>query len=183
MGYNPLIHQRRSIRLPGFDYTSAGHYFVTICTKDRNPLLGQVIDDCVDLSTYGDIVADCWRWLSERYPYIELDEWVVMPNHLHGILVISDDGRGGSRTAPTTTDANHVPERKSLGSLIGAFKTVSTKKANEVRGTPGRPIWQRNFFDHVIRDQKSLDSIRRYISNNPAQWNSDQLYQAGPSKF
>ena len=172
MGYNPLIHQRRSIRLPGFDYTSAGHYFVTICTKDRNPLLGQVIDDCVDLSTYGDIVADCWRWLSERYPYIELDEWVVMPNHLHGILVISDDGRGGSRTAPTTHTT--TTKIKPLGRIIGAFKTVSTKNINAIRNTPGNKIWHRNYYEHVIRNEKELHKIREYIQSNPAQWQLDE---------
>ena len=111
---------------------------------------------------------DSWVWLSSQYGYVDLDEYVVMPNHMHGILVITDDGRGGSRTAPTT-DA----KRKSVGRLIGAFKTVSTKRINEIRKTPGAKLWQRNYYEHIIRNDDDLNRIRHYIADNPLRWDQD----------
>ena len=98
-----------------------------------------------------------------------MDEWVVMPNHLHGIIVIVDAAcRGGSRTAPTNL-ARHKP----LGRLIGAFKTVSTKRINAIRDTPNLPVWQRNYYEHIIRDDEELNRIRQYIADNPMQWEMD----------
>jgi REP element-mobilizing transposase RayT len=128
MRYDPERHHRRSIRLKGYDYTQAGAYFVTIVTQDRACLFGEIVEGEVQLNPFGEIVAESWRWLAMQYDYVELDEWVIMPNHLHGIIVITDNGsRGGSRTAPTV-------KRKPIGRLIGAFKTVSTKRINEHRG-------------------------------------------------
>lgn len=216
---NPRPHRRRSIRLKDYDYTRAGAYFATLCTRDRARVFGAVADDEMRLNEYGRKVADCWSWLAEQYPYVILDEWVVMPNHFHGIIVITDDrpdgadadaygsgrggsdgddrtdgsgrggsGRGGSRTAPTgprddpmgprnvpTGDPQTVPpKRKPLGRLIGAFKTVSTKHVNEIRSTPGAKLWQRNYYEHVIRDDSSLRRIHEYIANNPRQWGFDR---------
>jgi putative transposase len=127
-----------------------------------------------------------------------LDKLIVMPNHLHGILVLTDaPRRGGSRTAPTTNYAtqpistnNITPpktfdvgaKRKPLGRLIGAFKTVSTKEINQIRNTPSIPIWQRNYYEHIIRDKEALHNIRRYIQTNPQSWNVDQLHPDNPSK-
>jgi len=119
------------------------------------------------LNDAGRIAADTWQWLSVRYPYIELDVSVLMPNHLHGIITIHGDiSRGGSRTAPTE-------KRKPLGQLIGAFKTVSTKRINGLRLTPGETFWQRNYYEHVIRNEADLAEVREYILNNPARWNED----------
>jgi len=120
MKYDPDIHQRRSIRLKGYDYSQAGAYFVTIVAWQRETLFGGIVNGEMVLNRFGEIVTGRWQWLRIRYPYVELGTWVVMPNHFHGILVIHDDGRGGSRSAPTP------PKRKPLGGLIGAFKTVST---------------------------------------------------------
>ncbi len=166
--FDPCVHKRRSIRLKGYDYRQPGAYFVTICTLNREMLLGEIAEDSqrasqLLLDGHGRIATECWLWLAAQYPYVELDEWVVMPNHLHGILVLSD-GRGGSRTAPT----------KPLGRLIGAFKTVSTKRMNDMRGTPGLPVWQRNYYEHIIRDEADLDRIRRYIAENPFRWADDE---------
>lgn len=167
MQYDPERHHRRSIRLQGYDYTRAGAYFVTICTQNREHLFGEVVTGEMRLNEMGRIVAETWRWLATQYDYVELDEWIVMPNHLHGIIVITDNCRGGSRTAPTV-------KRKPIGRLIGAFKTVSTKRINEHRGTPGFPIWQRNYYEHIIRNEDDLEAIRRYIACNPLRWHLDR---------
>lgn len=167
--YDPDRHHRRSIRLRGYDYTMAGVYFVTICVQGRQCLFGDVTDGVMQWNDAGRIVADTWQWLADQYPHVELDEWVVMPNHLHGIIVITDGRggscKGGSRTAPTA--------RKPLGRIIGAFKTVSTKHINIMRATTGCPVWQRNYYEHIIRDEKSLSRIRDYIANNSRQWPFD----------
>jgi putative transposase len=138
------------------------------------------------LNEVGAIVVETWRWLSTQYTYVVLDEWCVMPNHLHGILTLT--GRGGSRTAPTNSvavgdpartnalTANALPvRRKTVGRLIGAFKTVSTKNINVQRGTPGVSVWQRNFWEHIVRDDAEMDRIRDYIRENPGHWAADPL--------
>lgn len=103
MQYNPAKHHRRSIRLPGYDYTQSGAYFVTICVYQKQCLFGEIVNGQMRLNQYGQIVAQTYQWLCQRYPYICLDEWIVMPNHFHGIMVITDTPcRGSSRTAPTT---------------------------------------------------------------------------------
>ena len=205
MRYDPNKHHRRSIRLKGYDYTQAGVYFVTIVTQNRACLFGDIVAGEVRLNAFGQAVAETWLWLGTQYGYVELDEWVVMPNHLHGIIIITGtgDGRpadgggvgGGSRTAPTvigatgggggvgggsrtapTVIASTAPmvKRKPLGRLIGAFKTVSTKRINEYRGTPGVVVWQRNYYEHIIRDERSLNRIREYIAANPLRWHLDR---------
>jgi len=160
-------HHRRSIRLKGYDYAQAGAYFITICTQGRACLFGDVVDGQILLNACGQVVVDSWLWLSDRYPFVDLDEWVVMPNHLHGIMILTGlDGRGGSRITPTKN-------RKPIGRLIGAFKTVSTKRLNTMRNTPGVSVWQRNYYEHIVRDEESLIRIRRYILGNPACWEED----------
>jgi REP element-mobilizing transposase RayT len=152
---------RKSLRLQGFDYASAGAYFVTIVAKDRALLFE-------DMRLY-DIAGQSWRWLGARYDHVQLDEFVIMPNHVHAILWITDPRRGGSRAAPTASRA----ELKPLGQLIGAFKTVSAKQINRIRGTPGVPVWQRNFYEHIVRTDDELNRIRQYIIDNPGQWETD----------
>ena len=159
----------KSNRLQNYDYTQAGYYFVTICTQNRVSMFGDIVNERMRLNDVGRMVAESWQWLSKQYDYVELDAWVIMPNHLHGIVIINDKCRRGSRTAPTW---NRV-KPKSLGSLIGAFKTTSTKHVNIYRGTPGAKLWQRSFYDHIIRDEESLDNIRVYIRNNPLKWALD----------
>ena len=164
MPYDPEIHHRRSIRLRHYDYSQPGSYFVTICTEKKEHLFGQVVEGEMHRNERGDRIARCWNWLAQQYPYIVMDEWTIMPNHLHGIIVITGE-EGGSRTAPTG--------RKTLGRLVGAFKTVSTGDLNELRATPIRTLWQRDFYDHIIRNQDELNKIREYIRTNPLQWSSD----------
>lgn len=166
-------HRRRSIRLHGYDYSQTGAYFVTICTQNRECLFGEIVDGDMRLNETGRIVADSWEWLAEQYDHVSLDEYVVMPNHAHGIIVITDDCRGGSRTALTRTAP--TGKRKPIGRLIGAFKTISTKRVNESRQTPGTQLWQRNYWEHIVRNEPELNRIQEYIHNNPAQWELDSL--------
>ncbi len=162
MTYDPTKHHRRSTRLPAYDYAQAGAYFVTVVCKDRSLLLE---DD-----RFRTVIGEAWLWLADQYEFVQLDQYVVMPNHLHGIIVIRDDrSRGGSRTAPTSNTSG----RKPLGRLIGAFKTVSTKRINEIRVTAGLPVWQRNYYERVIRDEEELSRIRQYIIDNPTHWAED----------
>jgi putative transposase len=204
MRYNPAIHHRRSIRLKGYDYTRAGAYFITICTQDRACLFGDIAGGEMRLNGMGRIVDDTWRWLGKQYDYVEIAEYVVMPNHLHGIIVMGDNGddgdgvdgcpgRGGSRTAPTGATPKTAPapetathptdnsetglpkRRKTVGRLIGAFKTVSTKQINIMRETPGAQIWQRDFYEHIIRNDDEYRRIAAYIINNPGKWDLDKI--------
>ena len=168
MACNPDRHHRRSLRLSGYDYAAAGAYFVTICTHKREPLFGAIQNGTMAVNDYGQTVADAWLWLEQQYPYVKLDTWVVMPNHFHGIIIITDC-RGGSRTAPTEKSRPIKP----IGRLVGAFKTVSTKHINKLRITPGALIWQRNYYEHVVRNEDDLNSIGEYIINNPSQWDVD----------
>jgi REP element-mobilizing transposase RayT len=183
MKFDPKIHHRRSIRLKGYDYRQAGGYFVTLVAQGREMLFGEVVNGEMVLNNFGKIVAETWQWLEMQYPYVALGEWVIMPNHFHGIIfIMDDDGRGGSRTAPTTNPqpvpANPQPipdaaKRKPLGRLIGAFKTVSTKHINIARHTEGATVWQRDFYEHILRNETELDHITSYIESNPARWADD----------
>jgi len=166
MIYNPEIHHRRSIRLHGYDYTQPGAYFITLCTHDRECLFGDVFNENVLLNELGQIVKRTWQWLGKQYGHIQLDAFIVMPNHLHGIIKINCC-RGGLRSAPTE-------RRKPLGQLIGAFKTVSTKQINQIRHTPGIPVWQRNYYEHIIRNENEMNRIREYVIHNSSTWETDR---------
>jgi REP element-mobilizing transposase RayT len=168
------ILNRRSIRLKEYDYSQAGGYFVTICTQDRKSVFGEIINGAIQLNESGSIIAATWEWLSAQYPYVKLDIRVVMPNHFHGIVFLFNGPMGGSRTAPT--------KQKPLGRLMGAFKTVSTKRINEIHGTIGKPVWQRNYYEHVIRNETDLEEIREYIQNNPLKWLEDENHPSNMEK-
>ena len=171
----PYRHSRRNLRLRGWDYSSPGAYFITVCAKDRLDVFGEIVGGEMRQSEIGEIVANTWRWLPSQYPHVILDEWCVMPDHLHGILVLTDreefpdDGSTvGDHTEPDGDRDTARRSRKAVGRLIGAFKTVSTKHVNRLRSTPRGMLWQRNFWERVIRDGAALDRIRRYIRENPA---------------
>lgn len=162
--------QRRSIRLPGYNYAQTGAYFVTICTHGYEYLFGDIVDAGMVLHDAGRIVVDEWLRTAQIRAEIDLDEWVVMPNHFHGIVVI---GCAGDRPVAPTTG----PKPKSIGALIAGFKSAVTKRINHTRRTPGAQVWQRNYCERVIRNDSELHRIREYIRNNPARWESDQLYE------
>jgi putative transposase len=166
--YNPDEHHRKSIRLRNYDYTQAGAYFVTVCTHDAVCMLGAVVDGKVVLSNAGRIVERCWDNLPYHYPHVQLDAFVIMPNHVHGIIILMDYVGAGLKPAPTGLRRHGVPE------IVRAFKTFSSRSINQLRHTPGTPVWQRNYYEHVVHNEDDLREIRRYIDDNPARWAEDE---------
>jgi putative transposase len=148
--------RRHSLRLPAYDYSQAGAYFITVCTHDRVMLFGDVIDCDVRLNETGMIVQQTWDGLPMHYPDIDLDAFVVMPNHVHGIIILADQ----------------PDQQRALPEIVRGFKTFSARRANERAGKRG-VLWQRGYYEHVIRNEKALDRIRAYIANNPARWADD----------
>ena len=172
MPYNPDTYRRRSIRLKGYDYTQAGAYFVTVVTYGRECLFGDVVDGDMVLNENGQIIVEEWVRTADIRPNVSLDVFIVMPNHIHSIIMIAD-GRGTLQRAPTTERFGQ-PTSNSIPTIIRLFKSVTTKRINEVRGRPGGAVWQRNYYEHIIRDEDDLCRIREYIVNNPLQWEVDR---------
>ena len=158
-------HQRRSMRLRGYDYSQAGAYFVTICTHHRVSTFGEVVGGEIRLNLCGQAVVECWCQLPDHYPHARLDAFVVMPNHMHGIIGLIDDVGAGLKPAPT--------QRHPLSEIVRGFKTFSSRRINQLRHSPGVPVWQRNYYEHVVRNDSDLDAIRKYIVDNPAKWTDD----------
>jgi REP element-mobilizing transposase RayT len=179
MAFDPEKHHRRSIRLKGYDYSQPGAYFVTICTHDRGCLFGEVVDEAMQLNDAGRVAAATWDALPSYYPGVELDAFVVMPNHVHGMIIV-EANVGAIHESPLPES----PQRKFMGvvnrrrmvlsKIIGRFKMVSAKRINILRNTPGMTVWQRNYYEHIIRDEDELSRIREYIVNNPLQWAVDR---------
>jgi putative transposase len=181
--YEPARHHRRSIRLRGYDYSQAGAYFVTICTQNRLCLFGKVLDGEMQPNDAGRMIEKWWLEMNCRFPTVETDEYIVMPNHFHGIVVIV---RADLRACPDVMgvddeccDNGGAHTGASLPSLIQWFKTMTTNeyiRRVKISGWPpfvGK-LWQRNYYEHIIRDEESLNRIRTYIGNNPLQWELDR---------
>ena len=169
----PNKHHRRSIRLRGYDYAAPGAYFVTICVQGRQCLFGAVVDGELLLNDAGRMVRAIWDVLPERFPALVLDATVVMPNHFHTVVMLRE-----------------APERSArLGDIVGAFKSLTTNAyIHGVRdqGWPpfDRRLWQRNYYERIIRDDQALARIRDYIQTNPVHWERDQLHPlAVPNHF
>lgn len=176
------------MRLEGYDYASAGAYFVTICTEGRICLFGEIVAAEMQLSEIGQIATACWDQLPQHYPRLELDAWVVMPNHVHGIIVLDsgDSGLFDKDGSPLSVGEGLRPSpatHLSLPEVVRAFKSFSARRINEWRGTTGTKVWQRSYYDHIIRSDASLWKFRQYIENNPLQWEMDQLHPGNPSKW
>ncbi len=165
------MKNRRSIRLRGYDYSQAGAYFVTVCVQGRECLFENVVGGKMRLNEYGHIVAGEWTKTAEMRDEIELDEFVVMPNHFHGIVIVVC--RGTARRAPTV-ERFGKPVSGSIPTITRSFKSAVTKRINEMRRTPGVKLWQRNYYEHTIRDEPELNRIRKYIADNPAKWETDR---------
>lgn len=164
MPYNPDNHQRRSIRLPGYDYAQTGAYFVTICTYDRANTLGKLTDKAVVLSPLGWVVARCWVELPQRFPYLTLDSWVIMPDHFHSIVHL----RGLQPIEPQQTHQRPCGTRpNSLSAVVQSFKSLSTRRAHILGLSLGCSLWQRNFYERIIRNEAELVATQRYIVQNP----------------
>jgi putative transposase len=180
MTYDPERHHRRSIRLPGYDYSQLGAYFVTICTHDGEPLFGEVIDGIMQPNRFGRVVQVCWSNLPRHYPHVVLDEFVVMPTHTHKIIVLAGDSDPASPAIECLLagDQRTVTARHGLSEIVRAFKTFSAKRINTMRRTPGAPVWQRNYYEHIIRNDRALQAIRKYIRGNPLRWHLDRYNPA-----
>ncbi|MBI2919260.1 MAG: transposase [Chloroflexi bacterium] len=172
----PLGH-RRSIRLRGYDYRQAGAYFITIVTHARTPLLGTVVDGDVLCNAWGKIVTEEWARTADVRPNVLLDAFVVMPNHIHGIIIITDvvgtNNVGANRRLAPTGYAPAPPPPGSIGAIMAQFKSATTKRINALRDMSRAPVWQRNYYEHVVRDETELATIRGYIEDNPARWVED----------
>ena len=192
MKYNPEIHHRRSIRLKGYDYSQAGLYFITICTQDKLHLFGEITNDEMILNDAGITIEKWWNKLKNKFPNIELDEFVVMPNHFHGIIQIINTNPipvgADLRVCHDNTGELDVGEHikgehtgSPLHTMIQWFKTMSTneyiRNVKNNHWTPfNKKLWQRNYYEHIIRNEKSYLHISEYIRTNPFKWLDDKYY-------
>jgi len=175
MTYDAERYHRRSIRLKHYDYSQASAYFVTVCTHNKDCIFGDVVNGEMQLNENGSAVQTEWLTTAEFRDNVESDVFVVMPNHFHAVLLIKDNSEGTARCAPTSM--NRLFGRITSGSLAAimrSFKSAATKRVNELRNTPGAPVWQRNYYEHVVRDERDLGEIREYIVNNPRKWDLDK---------
>jgi REP element-mobilizing transposase RayT len=175
--YNADARHRRSIRLRGYDYSRGGAYFITVCTHQRECLLGEVVDEQIRLSPYGQIILEDWLRTADLRSEARLDTFVVMPNHFHTIVMFVGQTAvirvGAHGRAPLQAPPLQRPPR-SLGALVAGFKSASTKRVNAVRGKPGLPLWQRNYYGRIIRSEGELSHVRGYIASNPVHWDEDE---------
>ena len=209
MKYDPRRHQRRSIRLKGYDYSLPGAYFVTVCIYQGECLLGEIDQGEMLINELGQFVIRVWKDLPDHYPHVILDAFCVMPNHFHGIIILSDVYGGGgidqgvegvegeSQTRPykprpykprpsearpdeprsyqpTASDSTPPPQKRhGLPEIVRALKTFSARLINQRRDTQGVPVWQRNYYERIVRNEHELNTIRQYIDENPMNWEMD----------
>jgi len=200
--YYPKIRHRKAIRLQCYDYSQEGAYFVTLCAHDQCHLFGEIQNQQMILNDFGYIVKEEWQISSTIRKEIEIDEFIIMANHIHGIVIIKNHV-GAHGRAPLREKAldrvlendwahngasenewahSRAPLRrkpKSLGSFIAGFKSLTTSRINSIRNSPGIPVWQRNYYEHIIRDDFDLCRIREYIQNNPLIWDNDDYFSNG----
>ncbi len=181
MSYNHLIHNRKSIRLQGYDYSSIGAYFLTTCSYQHHQLFGIIENNFMVLNQFGEIVREEWEKSAIIRDEIELGPFVIMPNHMHAIVIIHGAGVWPNAPTSNTNQIEHDkrlsgPGSKTIGSLMIGFKSSVTKRINLIRNTPGKTVWQRNFWEHIIRDDESYDKIVEYITTNSENWRKDQLF-------
>ena len=176
MKYDPQKHHRRSIRLKGYDYTQPGAYFVTICTHHRMHVFGEVVNGEMVLNDTGKIARDEWFKTAELRPFVKLyeDEFVIMPNHGHGIIWIDDDWARQHRAPTETIEKFGKPVMGSIPTIVRAYKSAVTYAVNGAQNMRGTVLWQKNYYEHVIRNDRELNNIGWYIFNNPRNWQLDR---------
>ena len=172
--------KRKSIRLKAFNYSQVGGYYITLCSLGRICLFGRICDDQIILGHFGKIVFEEWLNTPILRSNVQLGEFIVMPNHFHGIIIINENRRGVLQYAPTdeyhSSNAFRSPSQ-TVGSIVRGFKSAVTNKINRLRNLPGQPVWQRNYFEHIIRNDADMRRIEEYIFNNPKNWKSDENYR------
>ena len=201
MPYDPEKHHRRSIRLKNYDYSKNGAYFITICCQNRECLFGKIENSAIILNDAGEMVQRIWNEIQTYYKGIDIDAFQIMPNHIHGIIFIIDviPVGAGPRACPKTDrvrpdnccrekEQHHrgqpqgvAPTKLSLSDCVHRFKTITTKRyIDAVKNNSWKPfkgrLWQRNFYDHILRDENELNRIREYIRYNPMRWEEDEYY-------
>ena len=185
--YNPNIHHRRSIRLKGYDYSQAGLYFITICCQDRIHRFGHVANGEMKLNEFGTIAFNEWEKLPERFTNFELDVFQIMPNHMHGIIVLNDiDKWAGASPAQNNMENQNDLDKGSGASpaptifdIVGAYKSLVVNVCIDICNLENKrlgKLWQRNYYEHIIRDERSYQNISNYIINNPAKWEEDKFF-------
>jgi len=183
MKYDPDIHHRRSIRLTGYDYSQCGYYFITVCTQRRQCLFGEIEKGRMILNDAGKMIGRWWNELKNKYANIEIDEYVIMPNHCHGIInivgmvgadpCVCPEGKGEHTGSPL--------RGRPIYKMVQWFKTMTTNeyirnvKQNHWGPFEGK-LWQRNYYEQIVRDEISLQRMREYVVNNPYQWQQDKLF-------
>ena len=192
MKYDPQKHHRpvkmpgrRSIRIPGYDYSQAGWYFVTICIHNKEWLFGSIVENKMVLSQIGKVIDFYWKKLLHHFKNIELDKYQIMPNHFHGIIHIvgakhpmenNSVSRLNIKSNASPIQRPHGTIPGSLGAIMQNFQSITCRKINKINKTPGNHLWQRNYWEHVIRDEDGLNRIRHYIINNPLKWPDDKYF-------
>ena len=192
MTSNPEHPARRSPRLIGYNYAQSGAYFVTICTHQRLERFGAVSDGVMQLNALGQIAEYCWSQIPSHFSHVELDLSVVMPNHVHGIVLISNPADGLRRDTiyrvptPATAPADPTPQETfsrpvvgSFAAIIRSYKATVTREMNRRLPNEAFPLWQGRYHDHIIRNEADLNRIQEYVINNPARWHEDVFYGAG----
>jgi REP element-mobilizing transposase RayT len=202
--YNPNLHKRQSTRLKGYDYSKEGNYFLTICCQDKECLFGDVVNGKMILNNIGEVVNECWLKIPNHFPKVKLKEYVIMPNHIHGIIELINDEKSVSNNtavenlrvinlkAENEQLLNSIPIKnsiiqnnfqkctpRSIGSIIKGFKIGVTKwirDKNNFEPILIESIWQRNYHEHIIRDNREYEKIVKYIINNPSKWEIDKLH-------
>ena len=173
------MQNRRSIRLKEYDYSQSGAYFVTVCTNNRECLFGEIVDGEMVLNDAGRIVQAVWNSIPKHFDRVELDQFVITPNHIHGIITLNSENVGAGFPHPTTFPHPNENEGRgnrapTLGTIVAFFKYQTTKRINELHETPGQKLWQRNYYERVIRNENELNDVRQYIVDNPAKWDTDE---------
>ena len=179
MKYDAKRRHRRSIRLHEYDYSSPGAYFITICAHNRSCLFGEVRDGRMHRNHCGELVQEEWFRSARIRKEIRLDAWMVMPNHVHGIVIIEPAGAHGHVPLQPVQDGHaprRIPQRRprSLATFVGGFKGAVNIRINEMRRTPGAPVWQENYYEHIIRNEDEMNRVREYILTNPLRWTFDR---------
>ncbi|NEP43522.1 MAG: glucose-6-phosphate 1-dehydrogenase [Okeania sp. SIO2H7] len=169
--YNPDKHHRRSIRLPKHDYTTPGAYYVTVGANKRQFIFGDIIDGIMHPNFVGKTVKAVWYRLPQHFKNVTLDAFVIMPNHLHGIIILNDNNwqRSPQKKSPTLNGT----KPGSLSAIVQNFKSLSSRQVNGILKSSGT-IWQSNFYEHIPRNEGSLNRIRQYILDNPKNWENDK---------
>ena len=166
--------QRKSIRLKEFDYSQPGEYFVTICAKNHKCIFGSIVNGQMDLNERGNVVKECWEKIPEHFPNVVLDEYIIMPNHIHGILVLIGPIVGTRPAVSLLHERFGKPVSGSLSTIVRSFKSAVTKRINEMHVRESGQLWQPRYYDRIIRSEKELQNTRDYIANNVITWAFDK---------